>query len=277
MSGSGRRRRRCVATRWAGQAIAEAPAPSRGAPHAACGQQRRNARPTARSGSRRPASAAPRSAAVDPAADDRDLRAAEDLGAHRVRAAPARRPASRAGELAARGERAAGASRRPGRSEASSAPAPTAGSASSTYTMLSTVVEDACATGASRTSAQPRTRRTRISTEGTSRRASSRSPRGPSKLPACPLTGKRILVTGGAGFIGTTLAGRLVDENEVIAVDNLHRDALSGTELESTRTSASSRATCSTWRADGAHRGLHARRPRRRRSRESTPSSGTRS
>ena len=47
------------------------------------------------------------------------------------------------------------------------------------------------------------------------------------------LTGKRILVTGGAGFIGTTLARRLVDENEVVAVDNLHRDALSGTELES--------------------------------------------
>jgi UDP-glucose 4-epimerase len=46
------------------------------------------------------------------------------------------------------------------------------------------------------------------------------------------LTGKRILVTGGAGFIGTTLARRLVDENEVIAVDNLHRDAVSGTELE---------------------------------------------
>ena len=46
------------------------------------------------------------------------------------------------------------------------------------------------------------------------------------------LTGKRIFVTGGAGFIGTTLARRLVDENEVIAVDNLHRDALSGTDLE---------------------------------------------
>jgi UDP-glucose 4-epimerase len=50
--------------------------------------------------------------------------------------------------------------------------------------------------------------------------------------PGVALTGKRIVITGGAGFIGTTLARRLVDENEVIAVDNLHRDALSGTELE---------------------------------------------
>ena len=45
------------------------------------------------------------------------------------------------------------------------------------------------------------------------------------------LTGKRIFITGGAGFIGTTLAKRLVDANEVIAADNLHRDALSGTAL----------------------------------------------
>jgi len=46
-----------------------------------------------------------------------------------------------------------------------------------------------------------------------------------------PLRGQRIFITGGAGFIGTTLAKRLVDANTVIAVDNLHRDSLSGTEL----------------------------------------------
>ena len=40
-----------------------------------------------------------------------------------------------------------------------------------------------------------------------------------------------MLITGGAGFIGTTLARRLVAENEVVALDSLHRDALSGTEL----------------------------------------------
>jgi UDP-glucose 4-epimerase len=45
------------------------------------------------------------------------------------------------------------------------------------------------------------------------------------------LRGKRIFVTGGAGFIATTLARLLVDENEIVAVDNLHRDALSGTPL----------------------------------------------
>jgi nucleoside-diphosphate-sugar epimerase len=45
------------------------------------------------------------------------------------------------------------------------------------------------------------------------------------------LSDKRILITGGAGFIGTTLARRLVEENEIVAVDNLHRDALTHTDL----------------------------------------------
>ena len=45
------------------------------------------------------------------------------------------------------------------------------------------------------------------------------------------LTGKRIFITGGAGFIGTTLTRRLVDDNEIIVFDNLHRDALSGSDL----------------------------------------------
>jgi nucleoside-diphosphate-sugar epimerase len=45
------------------------------------------------------------------------------------------------------------------------------------------------------------------------------------------LSGKRVLITGGAGFIGTALARRLVSDNDVVALDNLHRDALSNTEL----------------------------------------------
>jgi UDP-glucose 4-epimerase len=51
------------------------------------------------------------------------------------------------------------------------------------------------------------------------------------RLVVVALSGKRILITGGAGFIATTLARELVAENEIVAVDNLHRDALSGTDL----------------------------------------------
>ena len=45
------------------------------------------------------------------------------------------------------------------------------------------------------------------------------------------LAGKRIVITGGAGFIATTLAREVVDRNEIVAIDNLHRDALSKTDL----------------------------------------------
>ncbi len=53
------------------------------------------------------------------------------------------------------------------------------------------------------------------------------------RLAAVALQGKRVFITGGAGFIATTLARRLVDRNEIVALDNLHRDALSGTDLGS--------------------------------------------
>jgi UDP-glucose 4-epimerase len=39
------------------------------------------------------------------------------------------------------------------------------------------------------------------------------------------------VLTGGAGFIGTTLTRRLVENNEIVLLDNLHRDALAGTDL----------------------------------------------
>lgn len=45
------------------------------------------------------------------------------------------------------------------------------------------------------------------------------------------IQGKKILLTGGAGFIGTTLAGRLVDQNDIVILDNYHRNALRHTRL----------------------------------------------
>jgi UDP-glucose 4-epimerase len=40
------------------------------------------------------------------------------------------------------------------------------------------------------------------------------------------LAHKKIFITGGAGFIGSTLIGRLIDQNKIVAFDNLTRDSL---------------------------------------------------
>jgi UDP-glucose 4-epimerase len=40
------------------------------------------------------------------------------------------------------------------------------------------------------------------------------------------VTGKRVLLTGGAGFIGTALTRRLLEQNQIVVYDNGHRDSL---------------------------------------------------
>jgi len=40
------------------------------------------------------------------------------------------------------------------------------------------------------------------------------------------IEGRTVLLTGGAGFIGSSLARRLVDRNRIVILDNFHRDAL---------------------------------------------------
>ena len=46
------------------------------------------------------------------------------------------------------------------------------------------------------------------------------------------LEGKRIFITGGAGFIGSHLTERIIDDNEITIFDNLHRDALKYTKFK---------------------------------------------
>lgn len=41
----------------------------------------------------------------------------------------------------------------------------------------------------------------------------------------------KVVITGGAGFIGSSLAERLAEHNRVVLFDNMHRDALVGTDL----------------------------------------------
>ena len=45
------------------------------------------------------------------------------------------------------------------------------------------------------------------------------------------ISGKRILLTGGAGFIGTAIARRLVEDNQVVIYDNGHRNSLKDSDI----------------------------------------------
>ena len=46
------------------------------------------------------------------------------------------------------------------------------------------------------------------------------------------LSNKRIFITGGAGFIGSTLIGMLVADNDITVYDNLRRNSLAGRSYE---------------------------------------------
>ena len=47
------------------------------------------------------------------------------------------------------------------------------------------------------------------------------------------MKGKQIFITGGAGFIGSTLIGRLIADNKITVYDNFRRDALSSKHYSS--------------------------------------------
>ena len=40
------------------------------------------------------------------------------------------------------------------------------------------------------------------------------------------IKGKTIFITGGVGFIGSTIAGRLLEQNRIVAYDNLSRNSM---------------------------------------------------
>lgn len=44
------------------------------------------------------------------------------------------------------------------------------------------------------------------------------------------IANKKIFITGGAGFIANTIISKLIEHNQIIAYDNLHRDTLTNSE-----------------------------------------------
>ena len=46
------------------------------------------------------------------------------------------------------------------------------------------------------------------------------------------ITGKKIFITGGAGFIASMLISRLADQNEIVVYDNYTRNTLKGTAYD---------------------------------------------
>lgn len=45
------------------------------------------------------------------------------------------------------------------------------------------------------------------------------------------ITNKKIFITGGAGFIANTIISNLIENNQIVAYDNLHRDTLTNSEF----------------------------------------------
>ena len=49
------------------------------------------------------------------------------------------------------------------------------------------------------------------------------------------IRGKRVFITGGAGFIGSALIGRLIEDNQIIVYDNFSRNSLQDKEFKQHR------------------------------------------